>query len=41
MAGSKNEYLFAHVKFSQLIKVSKKIPIEILNKEYNSNLSNF
>ena len=39
VAGSKYEYLFAHVKFSQLIKkVSKKIPNEILNKKYVSNL---
>ena len=40
VAGSKNEYLFAHVKFSQLIKkVSKKMPNEILNKKYISNLN--
>ena len=39
VAGSKNEYLFAHVKFSQLIKkVSKKIPNEILKEKYVSNL---
>ncbi len=39
IAGTRNQYLFAHVKFSQLIKkISKSIPKKILNSDYKSNL---
>tara|TARA_B100000787_G_scaffold170085_1_gene163910 strand:- start:2395 stop:3477 length:1083 start_codon:yes stop_codon:yes gene_type:complete len=39
IAGTNDEYLFAHVKFSQLVKkISKSIPKVILNKKYVSNL---
>jgi len=39
IAGKRNEYLFAHVKYSQLFKkISKNIPIEILNKKIPSQI---
>jgi len=39
IAGKKNEYLFAHVKYSQLVKkISTTIPKKIIKKEYKSNL---
>ena len=39
IAGTKDQYLFAHVKFSQLIKkVAKDIPKEIFKNYYKSNI---
>lgn len=41
IANKKNEYLFAHVKYSQLLKIrSKKIPKKIFNKNIPSQIKN-